>query len=93
MEQPEFEVGDVVTRMGDDRQLVLSVGGYNDITVECFVEPKDRWISTGERETNLAGRYQLVCRDHEWIDITSMIDKVPRRKCGKCAVEQELVVR
>jgi hypothetical protein len=92
MEDADLLVGDVVTRMGDDRQLVVAVGGYNDVTVECFVAPKDGWCAVGDRELNLAARYLLICRDHDWIDVTTVADRFPKRRCVQCGVEQELTI-
>jgi hypothetical protein len=60
MTEVQFKVGDIVTRDGTDRQNVIAVGEYNDITVECIKEPKTGWIKKGETETNLARRYALV---------------------------------
>ena len=33
-----FKLGDIVTRCGDDRHVVIAIGGYNDITVRCIGE-------------------------------------------------------
>lgn len=62
MTSHQFQVGDIVTRDGSDRQRVVEVGEYNDITVECIKPPSSGWCGVGERELNLAGRYQLVER-------------------------------
>jgi HK97 family phage portal protein len=53
-------MGDVVTRDGTDRQRVVAIGEYNDITVEC-IRPSDHgWCAIGDSENNLAGRYRRV---------------------------------
>lgn len=56
----KFHVGEVVTRDGTDRHIVIEIGDYNDITVECIRAPKTGWCKIGEKETNLAGRYILA---------------------------------
>lgn len=66
-----FEKGDIVTRDGTDRQLVLDVNDVGDmITVECIKEPlgainddgtrDDPWCRLGEIEDNLARRYSYA---------------------------------
>ncbi len=57
-----FAIGDIVTRDGSDRQKVIEVGEYNDITVECVEAARGGWCRVGDREVNLEGRYQLVTR-------------------------------
>ncbi len=54
----QFAAGDIVTRDGTDRQRVISVGGFNDITVECIAPPEAGWCQIGDVENNLAGRYR-----------------------------------
>jgi hypothetical protein len=53
-----FEVGDLVTRDGTDVHRVVEVGDYNDITVVCVRAPSRGWCKVGDKELNLAGRYQ-----------------------------------
>lgn len=63
-----FQVGDVVTRGGDDRQKILEINQAGDlIHVECIKEPMgflnedmtfgDPWCRVGEKEWNLSKRY------------------------------------
>lgn len=59
-----FKVGDLVTRDGSDVHLV--VGADEDgwcIDVECIEAPSTGWISVGETECNLGGRYLRVTQD------------------------------
>jgi hypothetical protein len=64
----KFQVGDVVTRAGDDRQKILEINDGGDlIHVECIKEPmgfltvhgtrRDPWCRLGDREWNMASRY------------------------------------
>jgi hypothetical protein len=53
-----FKIGDIVTRDGTDRQKIVEIHGEDAITVECTVAPKSGWCVIGQRELNLAGRYQ-----------------------------------
>lgn len=66
-----FKVGDVVSRDGTDRQRILEINGGGDlIHVECVKEPlgapnedggRDKpWCAIGEREWNVAWRYEYV---------------------------------
>jgi hypothetical protein len=58
-----FKVGDVVTRDGTDRQMVLaSDPKWGTIEVECIVAPVTGWCAVGDTESNLARRYDLVAR-------------------------------
>lgn len=71
---PVFRVGDIVTRDGTDRQRVIETDAEGDhapftITVECIKEPVveycdgtfgEPWIRIGEREFNLARRYNYA---------------------------------
>lgn len=63
-----FQVGDVVTRSGDDRQRVLEINEAGDlIHVECIKEPLGfpnedgtraaPWCRIGDKEWNLVRRY------------------------------------
>jgi hypothetical protein len=52
-----FEVGDLVTRDGSDRQRVIWAGD-DLIEVECIVAPAGGWCEVGDRECNLARRYE-----------------------------------
>ncbi len=57
-EMKKFKVGDIITRDGTDRHIVEEVWYYGAmLTVRCTKEPEDHWISVGERENNLARRY------------------------------------
>lgn len=66
-ESKEFKVGDLVSRDGTDVQRVLDTNDYDQILVECIVEPLgmiqddgsrgDPWCRVGEQEWNLARRY------------------------------------
>jgi hypothetical protein len=74
-----FKVGDLVTRDGTDIQRVVEVDcGGQTITVECVREPlgwleedgvtrSEPWCRVGEREFNMARRYQFASEviDHE----------------------------
>lgn len=53
-------VGNIVTRDGSDRQIVVAVGEYNDVTVKCIAASIHGWNKLGDVENNLAGRYVLV---------------------------------
>lgn len=66
-----FKVGDLVTRDGSDIQRVIRADdGYGTIEVECIKEPlgflredgtrDPPWCKVGERESNLARRYQFA---------------------------------
>lgn len=63
-----FEIGDIVTRGGDDRQRIIDVNDAGDlIEVECIKEPLgslnedgtrgEPWCKLGDRESNLTRRY------------------------------------
>jgi hypothetical protein len=62
MTELKFQVGDIVTRDGTDRQRVLEIDD-DLITVECIREPVTYepgdapWCLLGERETNVTRRY------------------------------------
>ena len=66
----KFEIGDVVTRGGDDRQKIIDIGDVGDmIEVECVKEPlgwlnddgtrEEPWCKIGDREWNLTRRYRF----------------------------------
>lgn len=65
----KFEVGDIVTRGGDDLQKILDTNGYDMIEVECVKEPlvylnedgspQEPWCKLGDREWNLTRRYSF----------------------------------
>ncbi len=55
-----FNIGDIVSRDGTDRHVVLAVGEYNDITVRCVQPSAQGWCDAGDIENNLAGRYRRV---------------------------------
>lgn len=66
----EFKVGDLVTRDGTDVHRVIEVIESDLIVVECVKEPlgylnedgtrDPPWTKIGERETNLARRYDFA---------------------------------
>jgi hypothetical protein len=64
----KFEIGDIVTRSGDDLHRVIEIGGDgSNVLVECIRAPlgwlnedgsrDEPWCQVGEREDNLARRY------------------------------------
>jgi hypothetical protein len=66
----KFEIGDIVTRGGDDRQKIIDIGDVGDmIEVECIKEPLgypnedgsrgEPWCKLGDREWNLTRRYSF----------------------------------
>ena len=58
-EQRNFKVGDIVTRSGDDEQIILSIDSEHFMMdVEC-TKPS-WWIKVGDTEPNLVRRYRLV---------------------------------
>lgn len=73
---PGFQPGDIVTRDGTDVQRVVSTDGTDTyepqmIEVECIKEPlgwlredgvtrEPPWMRKGEREINLARRYEYA---------------------------------
>jgi len=57
--QQAFAVGDIVTRDGDDEQVITSIDfDWGMLEVLC-IKPAD-WIGFGEDEGNLIRRYQFV---------------------------------
>jgi hypothetical protein len=66
----EYEAGDIVTRDGSDRHVIMSIDyDWLNMDVKCIKEPKVLppieegdvpWIRLGEVESNLIRRYQLV---------------------------------
>ena len=67
-----FEIGDIVTRSGDDRHVVTEIGAYNNMTVRCTVAPASGWCKVGDTEDNLQGRYEMVEQR-----TTSVLDPCP----------------
>ncbi len=59
-----FMPGDVVTRDGTDEQEVLWTDeeGYA-LEVRCIKAPASGWCQIGDKETNLARRYELVLKN------------------------------
>lgn len=56
-----IEIGNVVTRDGTDRHVVVAIDyDWGTLVVECITAPKTKWIKKGERESNLISRYKLV---------------------------------
>lgn len=59
--------GDIVTRDGSDRQLVLKVErDWEVMTVRCIRAPNNGWCKVGDEESNLIRRYSFA----EGIDIS-----------------------
>lgn len=58
-----FRTGDIVTRGGDDRQLVLRVteDGFA-MDVRCIEAPASGWCKVGDEEYNLCRRYEFVAK-------------------------------
>ena len=57
--QQAFAVGDIVTRAGDDEQIITSIDfDWGTLEVLC-IKPAD-WIGFGESESNLIRRYEFV---------------------------------
>lgn len=86
MPEEHFQVGDIVTRDGTDRQRVIEANeGYGNITVECIKEPlgflnedgtrDPPWCKLGEREANLERRYSYAddAIDGEAVEIVGML--------------------
>ena len=58
-EQRNFKVGDIVTRRGDDKQIILSIDSeWFMMDVKCI--KSGRFNKAGETEPNLVRRYRLV---------------------------------
>jgi len=56
-----FKLNDVVTRMGDDEQVVIGVGDLGDmIEVRCTKPDHMGVFQIGYTECNLERRYELV---------------------------------
>lgn len=60
-----FQVGDLVTRDGTDVHFIDSHNGCDIyepdmLEVVCIIEPENKWIKVGEKESNLARRYQYL---------------------------------
>jgi phage portal protein BeeE len=55
-----FAVGDIVSRDGSDRQIILAIGEWGDITVKCVEPSAHGWCQAGDIENNLADRYRRV---------------------------------
>lgn len=62
--ESEWSRGDVVSRSGDDEQLILEVD-EDRIRVVCIKEPIDGWDELLSEETNLKRRYSFVRRPSE----------------------------
>lgn len=57
--QQAFMVGDIVTRVGDDEQVITNIDfDWGMLEVLC-IKPAD-WIGFGESESNLIRRYEFV---------------------------------
>ncbi len=56
---PNYSVGDVVTRDGTDRQVV-TFADADIIGVKCIKAPATEWCAVGEMDYNLARRYQMA---------------------------------
>jgi len=57
--QQAFTVGDIVTRAGDDEQVITSID-FDWSTLEVLCIKPASWIGFGESESNLIRRYQFV---------------------------------
>lgn len=57
--QQAFTVGDIVTRAGDDEQVITSID-FDWDTLEVLCIKPTSWIGFGESESNLIRRYQFV---------------------------------
>lgn len=53
-----FRKGQRITRDGTDEHVVIAVIDDITIEVECVVAPTTGWCKVGERDTNLARRYE-----------------------------------
>ena len=63
---PDFKVGDVVSRDGSDRQLVIEVTDSSPtMTVRCIRAPSSGWCAVGDEEFNLRRRYVLAPESDE----------------------------
>lgn len=65
MSEPNFKVGDLVSRDGSDVQRIIKTNATPDsapdlITVICIVAPRTGWCDVGDVEDNLASRYNYV---------------------------------
>ena len=78
----QFSAGDIVTREGDDRHIVVSVTPCGEsMKVRCVKAPAAGWIKVGETEDNLTRRYS---RAGEEIDADSQAAGYPLpRYCGE----------
>lgn len=59
-----FCIGDIVTRDGTDRQVVIYVIDDKAMKVVCVTAPTDGWCNVGEIEDNKSSRYSLVTKAH-----------------------------
>ena len=58
-EQRNFKVGDIVSRNGDDEQVILSIDSeWFMMDVKCI--KSGAWNKAGDIEPNLVHRYRLV---------------------------------
>ena len=64
-----YEVGDVLTRDGDDRWIVIATNEQSYpgtppdlIDVECSVAPAGGWCDVGHKEFNVPRRFTLIER-------------------------------
>lgn len=62
----DFEVGDVVSRMGDDEQEIVGRNDLGDlIEVRCIKPDAHGVFKTGDTEWNIPWRYELRRREKE----------------------------
>lgn len=62
----DIEIGDIVTRRGDDEQEVVDIDReWGTMVIKCIKEPLDKWIKKGEIENNLINNYRLL-RKKNW---------------------------
>lgn len=61
MLDPQFKVGDLVTRDGSDVHRVTEIDAdYFCLTVECIKAPATGWCHVGDVERNLSRRYDYA---------------------------------
>ena len=57
----QFAEGDVVSRLGDDEQVIIFIGDFRDlIQVQCIKADNNNIFAVGDTEFNLARRYEYV---------------------------------
>lgn len=56
----KFQPGDLVTRDGSDVQRVIRMIADDTIEIECVKASAHGWCRIGEREINMARRYEFA---------------------------------